>query len=219
MRTKGLSGHELDVVERQVGAIVHLVDDLMDLSRIGRGQIELHKKHIEIADVVARAIETVDPLLKEHGHRLIPLVPESGLRVNVDPSRMAQVIANLLTNAAKYSERGSEITVRAVRDDRRLRLSVEDQGIGIAPEMMPHVFEAFAQARGAVGRSLGGLGLGLAIVRNLVELHDGAVTVHSDGLGTGSTFCVELALDDGVVRARTYKQRVEDDDEEVTTGR
>ena len=196
MRTKGLSSHELDVVERQVGAIVHLVDDLLDLSRIGRGQIELQKEQIEIADVVARALETVDPLMKEHGHRVILLVPESGLRVKADPSRMAQVISNLLTNAAKYSERGSEITLRAVRDDRRLRLSVEDQGLGIAPEMLPHVFEAFAQEHSVVGRSRGGLGLGLAIVRNLVELHDGTVTVHSDGLGTGSTFCVELPVDE-----------------------
>lgn len=196
MRTKGLSSHELDVVERQVGAIVRLVDDLLDLSRIGRGQIELQKEQIEIADVVGRALETVDPLMKEHGHRVILLVPESGLRVKADPSRLAQVISNLLTNAAKYSERGSEITVRAVRDDRRLRLSVEDQGLGIAPEMLPHVFEAFAQEHSVVGRSRGGLGLGLAIVRNLVELHDGVVTVHSDGLGTGSTFCVELPVDE-----------------------
>lgn len=194
MRTKGLSCHELDIVERQVGAIVHLVDDLLDLSRIGRGQIELQKEQIEIADVVARALETVDPLMKDHGHRVILLVPESGLRVKADPSRMAQVISNLLTNAAKYSERGSEITVRAVRDDRRLRVSVEDQGLGIAPDMLPHVFEAFAQEHSVVGRSRGGLGLGLAIVRNLVQLHDGTVTAHSDGLGTGSTFCVELPV-------------------------
>ena len=206
MRTKGLCSHELDVVERQVAAIVRLMDDLLDVSRIGRGQIELQKEQIEIADLVARAIESVDPLLEARQHHLAVLVSGSGLRVNVDPARMAQVIANLLTNAAKYSERGSEITVRAVRDDRHLRLSVEDQGIGIAPEMIAHVFEPFAQARGAVGRSLGGLGLGLAIVRNLVELHDGVVTVHSDGLGTGSTFCVELPVDeDGIVHAATYK--------------
>lgn len=204
MRTKGLSSRELDVVERQVAAIVHLMDDLLDVSRIGRGQIELQKEQVEIAEVVERAIETVDPLLEERQHPLAVLVSGSGLRVNVDPARMARVIANLLTNAAKYSEPGSEITVRAVRDDRHLRLSVEDHGIGIAPEMIPHVFDAFAQARGAVGRSLGGLGLGLAIVRNLVELHGGAVTVHSDGLGAGSTFCVELPVDeDGLFWKRT----------------
>ena len=199
MRTKGLCSHELDVIERQVGAIVRLVDDLLDVSRIGRGQIELRKERIEIADVVAQAIETVDPLLAERRHRLTMLVSRSGLRVNVDPERMAQVIANLLTNAAKYSERGSEITVRAVRHDRHLRVSVEDQGIGIAPDMLPHVFEAFAQERSVVGRSNGGLGLGLAIVRHLVELHDGTVTVHSDGLDSGSTFCVELLVDDSDV--------------------
>jgi signal transduction histidine kinase len=196
MRAKGLCSHELEVAERQVGAIVRLGDDLLDLSRIGRGQIELQKERIEIADLVARAIETVDPLLSECRLRLTVLVPGSGLPVNVDPTRMAQVIANLVTNAAKYSEPGSEITVRAVRDDRHLRLSVEDKGVGIAPEMLPHVFEPFAQERSVVGRSRGGLGLGLAIVRNLVELHDGTVTVHSDGLGTGSRFCVELPVDE-----------------------
>lgn len=202
MRAKGLCSHELDVAERQVGAIVRLGDDLLDLSRIGRGQIELQKERIEIADLVARAIETVDPLLSECRLRLTVLVPGSGLPVNVDPTRMAQVIANLVTNAAKYSEPGSEITVRAIRDDRHLRLSVEDQGVGIAPEMLPYVFEAFAQERSVVGRSRGGLGLGLAIVRNLVELHDGAVTVHSDGPGTGSTFCVELPVDESEIVQR-----------------
>jgi signal transduction histidine kinase len=199
MRTKGLCSRELDIVERQVAAIMRLVDDLLDVSRIGRGRIELRKEPVEIADVVARAIETVDPLLKERRHSLTVRVPPSGLQVNVDPARMAQVIANLLTNAAKYSERGSEITVRAARDDQRLRLSVEDHGIGIAADMLPHVFEAFAQDRSVAGRSRGGLGLGLAIVRDLVGLHDGAVTVHSDGLGAGSTFCVELVVDDGDV--------------------
>lgn len=208
MRTKGLLCHELDVVERQVGAIVRLVDDLLDVSRIGRGQIELHKERIEIAAVVARAIETVDPLLKERRHRLTLLLSGSGLGVNVDPARMAQVIANLLTNAAKYSEPGSEITVRAVRDNRRLRVSVEDHGIGIAPEMLPHVFEAFAQARSAVRLSRGGLGLGLAIVRHLVELHGGAVTVYSEGLDSGSTFCVELPADDGDVVQQGDEQAV-----------
>jgi signal transduction histidine kinase len=199
MRAKGLCSHEFDVVERQVAAVVRLVDDLLDVSRIERGQIEVQKERIEIADVVARAIETVDPLLKERRHRLTLLVAGSGLRVNVDPARMAQVVANLLTNAAKYSEPGSEITVQTVRDDRHVRLSVKDQGIGIAPAMLAHVFEPFAQERNAVRRSRGGLGLGLAIVRKLVELHDGAVTVHSDGLDAGSTFCVELPVDDGDV--------------------
>jgi len=207
MRAKGLCSHELDVAERQVGAIVRLGDDLLDLSRIGRGQIELQKERIEIADLVARAIETVDPLLSECRLRLTVRVPGSGLPVNVDPTRMTQVIANLVTNAAKYSEPGSEITVRAVRDDRHLRLSVEDHGVGIAPEMLPHVFEPFAQERSVVGRSRGGLGLGLAIVRNLVELHDGTVTVHSDGLDTGSTFCVELPVDESEIVQRRNVER------------
>ena len=197
MRSKGLCSHELDVVERQVGAVVRLVDDLLDVSRISRGQIELQKERVEVANVVARAIETVDPLLAERRHRLTVLVPESGLPVDVDPARMGQVIANLLTNAAKYSEPESEITVRAERDEQWVRISAEDRGIGIAADMLPHVFEPFAQERSAVRRSRGGLGLGLAIVRNLVEHHGGKVTVRSEGLGLGSTFCVELPTADG----------------------
>jgi signal transduction histidine kinase len=186
-----------EMMERQVHHLVRLVDDLLDVSRISRGQIELQKERVEVANVVARAIETVDPLLAERRHRLTVLVPESGLTVYVDPARMGQVIANLLTNAAKYSEPGSEITVRAERDEQWVRISAEDRGIGIAADMMPHVFEPFAQERSAVRRSRGGLGLGLAIVRNLVEHHGGKVTVRSEGLGLGSTFCVELPTADG----------------------
>lgn len=197
MRSKGECSHEMEVIERQVGAIVRLVDDLLDVSRIGRGQMELQKERVEVAQVVARAIETVDPLLAERRLRLTVLVPESGLRVDVDPARMGQVIANLLSNAAKYSEPESEITVQAQRNEQWIRISTQDRGIGIAAGMLPHVFEPFAQERSAVRRSRGGLGLGLAIVRNLVENHGGKVTVHSDGLGLGSTFSVELPAADG----------------------
>lgn len=196
MRTRGVSCHELDVIDRQIAVIRRLVDDLLDVSRIGRGQIELRKEPIEIAEVIARAIETADPLLKERQQQLAMLVPARGLRAEVDSARMAQVFANLITNASKYSERGSEITIRATRDHRRVTVSVEDHGIGIAAEMLPLVFEAFAQERSAARRSRGGLGLGLAIVRHLVTLHEGAVTAHSDGLGSGSTFSVALPLDD-----------------------
>lgn len=200
MRVKGLCTRELDVVERQVNVLVRLVDDLLDVARIGHGQLELRKERVGMSDLVTRARETVDSLLTEREHRLALLVSGPGLHVNVDPARMTQVIANLLTNAAKYSERGSEITVRAERNDQQVRISVEDRGIGIAADMLPHVFEAFAQERSAVRRSRGGLGLGLAIVRNLVEAHGGRVTAHSDGLGSGSTFSVDLpAANDGDV--------------------
>jgi len=197
-----LCSHELDVVDRQVKTIIRLVDDLLDLSRTGRGLIELRKESIEIAVVVARAAETVDPLLTERRQRLRILVPASGLRVTVDPARMAQVVANLLTNAAKYSDWGAEITIRALSADGRVRLSVEDAGIGIAPDRLAHVFEPFAQEESAVPRSNGGLGLGLAIVRTLVDLHGGTVTVQSDGVGAGSTFCVELPADASEVGGR-----------------
>jgi signal transduction histidine kinase len=202
MRVKGLRSHELDVVERQVSVLTRLVDDLLDVSRIGRTQVDLRNERVEMSDLVARARETVDPLLNERGQRVALCVSGPGLRVNVDPARMTQVLANLLTNAAKYSERGSEITVRSERHEQWVRVSIEDRGIGIAPEMLPHVFEPFAQERSAVRRSRGGLGLGLAIVRNLVEAHGGRVVVHSDGPGSGSTFSVELpAADDDLARS------------------
>lgn len=196
MRTKGVVSHELDVMDRQIAIMVRLIDDLLDVSRIARGQIELHKERIAIAEVVGRAVESVDPLLKERQQRLTVLVPATGLDASVDPARMTQVFANLLTNAAKYSERETEITVRAVREDHHLRVSVEDHGIGIPTDMLPHVFDAFAQEPSAARRSRGGLGLGLAIVRHLVTLHDGGVTAHSDGLGSGSTFSVVLPVND-----------------------
>jgi signal transduction histidine kinase/DNA-binding response OmpR family regulator len=192
MRLKGQHSREQDILERQVRHLTRLVDDLLDVSRITRGKIELQKQRIPLADIVARAIETANPLLELRQHRLVVDVPRSSLEVDADPDRMAQVVANLLTNASKYSDVGSEIRIFAQSQDGVVRLSVKDRGIGIAADMLDHVFDLFVQHPQTLERSRGGLGLGLTIVRNLVEQHGGTVVAKSAGPGKGSEFVIEL---------------------------
>ncbi len=185
---------ERAIIERQAQHLVRLVDDLMDVSRITRGKVELTCERVELAEVIAKAIELSSPMLELREHTLTVDVAVRGLAIDADPSRMAQVVANLLTNAAKYTEKNGRVAIRAWRergsDD--VLISVRDNGMGIAPEMLPRVFDMFVQERQALDRSQGGLGLGLTIVRSLVELHGGRVDARSDGLGHGSTFTVRL---------------------------
>ncbi len=194
LRLRGVDAGERErtIIERQVTHLVRLVDDLLDVSRITSGKIELRRRPIELSDIVAKAIETASPLLEQQRHRLRVHVPGHGLRVHGDLDRLAQVVANLLTNAAKYTEAGGEITIRGEDEDGEIVLQVRDTGIGIAPDTLPKVFERFVQDRQASERSQGGLGLGLAIVRSLVALHDGTVSAESAGLGHGATFTVRL---------------------------
>jgi len=195
MRLRGVRGadREREIIERQVKHVVGLVDDLLDVSRITRGAIELKRDQIQLAEVVARAIEQASPLIEERRHRLRVEVP-SDLDVFADSGRLSQVVANLLTNAAKYTEPGGEIEVYAERRDDHVWLCVRDNGVGVNPAMMPFVFDAFAQERQQSDRSRGGLGLGLAIVKSLVEAHGGTVTLHSDGHGRGTECIVCLPL-------------------------
>jgi signal transduction histidine kinase len=194
LRTDLGAERERAVIERQVHHLVGLVDDLLDVSRITRGKVELRVEPVEIADVVARSIEVVSPLLEEHRHVLAIDVPR-GLIVRGDPARLAQVVSNLLTNAAKYTPSGGRIAVTAARDDGdQLALRVTDNGLGIEPAMLRRVFEPFAQERQSIDRARGGLGLGLAIVDNLVKLHGGTVTAASEGRGRGSELTVRLPL-------------------------
>ncbi len=194
LRLRGVQAGDRErvVIERQVRHLVGLVDDLLDVSRITRGKIRLNRKPIQLSDAVAKGIELASPLLEQHQHDLIVAVPTDGLGVRADPERLAQVISNLLTNAAKYTPSGGQIRVSAVRDGDEVVLHVRDTGIGITEEMLPRIFDLFAQDRQAIDRAQGGLGLGLAIVRSLVALHEGSVTVHSDGRGCGSEFIVRL---------------------------
>jgi len=182
---------ERAVIERQVKHLVHLVDDLLDVSRLTGGKVELHCEPIDLADVVARAVEMVSPLLEKKAHHLSVDVPR-GLLIDGDATRLAQVVGNLLINAAKYTPARGSISVIGELHGAMVSLRVRDTGIGISAEMLPHVFDLFAQDRQAVDSSEGGLGLGLAIVRSLVTMHGGTATARSEGAGRGSELAVEL---------------------------
>jgi signal transduction histidine kinase/ActR/RegA family two-component response regulator len=197
MRLRGHASREQDVLERQVSHLSRLVNDLLDVSRITRGRIELHRTQVELSEVVTRAVEVVSPLLEHSHHALEVQVPAQGLLLFADVGRLAQVVSNLLTNAVKYSDPHSRISVRAERAGAIVRICVRDHGIGIAGEMLDGIFEAFVQQPQSIERARGGLGLGLAIVRSLVEQHGGSVRAQSEGVGLGSEFIVELpAADD-----------------------
>jgi signal transduction histidine kinase/ActR/RegA family two-component response regulator len=179
------------IIRRQVKHLVRLVDDLLDVSRITRGKVTLHLEIVDVATVVAKAVEIASDLLEQRRHRLVVDVPP-GLLVSGDPVRLAQVVANLLTNAARYTPPGGNVEVRAAREGDRIRLAVKDDGRGLDPELLPTVFDAFVQAPRTPDRQEGGLGLGLALVKSLVALHGGKVEALSEGAGRGSTFVVEL---------------------------
>ncbi|MFI4942050.1 MAG: ATP-binding protein [Burkholderiales bacterium] len=194
LRLSGASQRELSIIDRQVKHVVGLVDDLLDIARITRGMVTLETERIEISRTVARAAEMVGPLLEGRRQALAIEVPSSGLEVVADPARLRQVLVNLLTNAAKYSDQGAPIRVVGERRGDSVVLRVIDRGVGIAPEMLDRVFDLFTQQPQARDRAQGGLGIGLAIVRNLVRLHGGTVAARSAGLGKGSEFEVELPL-------------------------
>jgi signal transduction histidine kinase/CheY-like chemotaxis protein len=213
MRLKKVTGadRELSSIERQVKHLVSLVDDLLDVSRVTRGTIQLHKSRIHLGDAVARALEIASPLLEERRHHLEIEVPRTdAFELDADIDRVAQVLANLLTNAAKYTDPGGRICVTASRTDADIVVRVRDTGIGISPGMLPRVFDCFAQESQGKDRSQGGLGLGLAIVKSLVELHSGHVRAWSDGVGSGAEFEVclpapssgEAAIKVGGIRRR-----------------
>ena len=183
---------ERAVIERQTNHLVALVDDLLDVSRVAEGKIQLRRQPVQMAEVVARAIETASPLIEQKRHVLELDVPATGLAVLADPSRCAQVVANLLTNAAKYTEPEGRLSVRAWRDGDDVAVQVRDNGIGISAEMLGSVFDLFVQERQALSRSQGGLGLGLTIAKSMVALHGGRLQAHSEGIGRGSTFTMHI---------------------------
>jgi signal transduction histidine kinase/ActR/RegA family two-component response regulator/PAS domain-containing protein len=186
------SAREQEVIERQVKHLTRLVDDLLDVSRIERGKVELSKRPVQLAEIVAKAVEIASPLLEQRRHRLELNVSPTGLPLLADETRVAQVVANLLTNAARYTDEGGSITISATRDKKEITLRVRDNGIGMSPELLPRVFDLFVQGPRTAERRQGGLGLGLSLVRSLVALHGGNVEAHSDGLGKGSEFVVRL---------------------------
>ncbi len=189
-----IDGRARAVIERQVRHLVRLVDDLLDVSRFTRGRIELKREPVETSQVISRAIEIASPLLEQRAHHLTMDFPSEGLVVNGDPVRLAQVIANLLTNAAKYTEPHGRIAVAAKRRDRQVVISVRDSGVGISPDLAPKMFDLFVQGEQTLDRAQGGLGIGLTIAKSLVELHGGTIRASSEGLGHGSQFELTLPL-------------------------
>ena len=183
-----------EVIERQVQHMALLLDDLLDVSRITRGRLELRRERVALASVVDTALETARPLLDEHRQTLTLNMPANAVWLDADPLRLAQVVANLLTNAAKYSEPGGHVTLTAGRQDGALAISVRDTGIGIESGLLPRVFEMFSQVKNSLDRAQAGLGIGLALVKGLVELHEGTVEATSEGLGKGAEFIVRLPL-------------------------
>jgi PAS domain S-box-containing protein len=183
-----------EMMGRQVQHMVRLIDDLLDLSRISRGKIQLRKELVELATVLHNAIETSRPLIEAARHDLAVTLPPTRIWLDADPTRLAQVVANLLNNAAKYTREGGRIWLSAGQEGDTAIIRVRDNGIGIPREMLPRIFDMFAQVDTALGRSQGGLGIGLTLVRSLVEMHHGTVEAQSEGAGKGSEFIVRLPV-------------------------
>jgi signal transduction histidine kinase len=190
-------GWALEVIERQVGHMALLLDDLLDVSRISRGKLELRLAPVELRNVVDAAVETAWPLIDTRKHRLDVLLPEHPVRLMVDPVRMAQVLSNLLSNAAKYTDPGGVIRVRVEEQAGRLLLHVRDNGIGLTAESLESIFGMFSQVASAAHHAQGGLGIGLALSRGLVQLHGGTLEARSEGPGCGSEFTVSLPVAGG----------------------
>jgi PAS domain S-box-containing protein len=198
--TEGLGAEKLlPMMERQVEHLVRLVDDLIEISRISKGKIELKKERCDLAGILRDAIETSRPHIEAADQRLIVELPSSPVTLDADPVRLAQVFANLLNNAAKYSDEGGRIWLKAGQVGEEALVSVRDEGAGIEADMLPRVFDLFAQANGVSRHGRGGLGVGLALARGLVQLHGGSAFGYSDGPGQGSEFTVRLPMDAAIV--------------------
>jgi PAS domain S-box-containing protein len=183
-----------DVIARQVKVMVRLIDDLLDVSRISRNQLDIRKERVELAAVVESAVESSRPLIRQCGHELTVSLPPEALRLEADPVRLAQVFSNLLNNAAKYTNWGGHIRLTAEREGSDAVVTVRDDGIGIPGDMLDRIFEMFTQVDRSLERSQGGLGIGLTLVRRLVDMHDGSIEARSNGPDAGSEFVVRLPL-------------------------
>jgi PAS domain S-box-containing protein len=183
-----------DIIDRQARQLVRLVDDLLDVSRISRGKIDLQKQRANLTMIVESAVESSRPLVDANGHRLSVRLPDDAIEIDADITRLSQVLQNLLNNAAKYTPPGGKIELDAEREDGQVRIRVKDNGVGIPADMLTRVFEMFTQVDRRIERSSGGLGIGLTLVRRLVELHGGRVEAFSEGPGRGSEFVVHLPI-------------------------
>jgi PAS domain S-box-containing protein len=202
MRKTGSADKQLawcrDVIDRQVAQMSHLLEDLLDVSRYARSKLTLRRDALDIANVIEQAIEIARPWIDQGGQAFEVILPPDRTVINGDLTRLAQVISNLLINAAKYTASDGKIRLSVLKQNEEVVVSVKDDGIGLAPEDLPRVFEMFSQVPSAKGHSHGGLGIGLSLARGLVEMHGGSLTAHSTGLGNGSEFVVRLPLTHGI---------------------
>lgn len=189
-----LDGEHAHLIERQSQHLSRLVNDLLDLSRVAAGKIVLKREIIDLREIVAQSVRAVKPGAAKHGLDIVVTQPQEAVTVDADPIRVDQIVTNLLTNAIKYTPSGGHVSLTLGKDGADAFLNVSDNGVGIAPERIGGIFELFAQAENAIGRAQGGMGIGLALVRNLVHLHDGKVEAKSEGLGKGSSFEVRFPL-------------------------
>jgi CheY-like chemotaxis protein len=183
-----------DMMDRQLSHMVRLIDDLLDISRINRNKMELRRVRVALSEVMASAVETAQPMIDEAGHELTVSLPQQPIYLDADLTRLAQVVSNLLTNSAKYTLHGGRIWLSAERQGPEVIVSVRDTGIGIPAASLETIFDMFSQVDRSIERSTGGLGIGLALVRGLVEMHGGSVKAFSEGEGKGSTFMVTLPI-------------------------
>jgi signal transduction histidine kinase len=182
------------MMERQIGQMVRLIDDLLDVSRITRSKLQLVPERVDVRSVVEAAVEISRPQIEKAELTLTVALPPKELVITADRVRLAQILSNLLNNAAKYTEPGGSVRLAVERVKDQVVFRVKDTGIGIPPDLLPQVFELFTQVDRSLNRSQGGLGIGLALVRRLVEMHGGTVEAHSDGLGRGAEFIVRLPI-------------------------
>ena len=198
------------MAERQVQYMSRLIDDLMDVSRISRGMVVLRKEAVDLGPIVVRSVEAARPSMVERSHELIVSIPDEPLLVEGDPMRLEQVLANLLSNAARYTDPGGRVCLTLSREEDQAMVRVEDTGIGIDPSVLPEIFGLFVQGERRLDRSRGGLGIGLSLVKSLVEMHGGSVTAHSEGPGRGSAFVVRLPALDAVRDGGAWLPRSDD---------
>ena len=182
------------IIQRQSVHLSRLVDDLLDVSRITQGRIELQQEPVNLATVISQALETVEPLLRDNRHKVFVAAGHGPVYVKADPARLVQCVANILTNSAKYTDPGGEIRLEMRSDGRHASITVADNGVGIPAELLPRIFDLFVQSKRSLDRSQGGLGIGLSLVRRLIEMHEGSVTATSEGPGRGARFEVILPV-------------------------
>ncbi len=191
---QGVESSTVELMQGQLRHLVRLVDDLLDMSRIIRGRIQVRKETARLNDIVERSLDAARPLIEAQNQKLTVSVPSSIIWLDADPVRVSQVITNLLSNAAKYTEKGGRIWLTVQREEDQAVISVRDNGIGIDKTLLPHVFDLFTQGDRSLARSQGGLGIGLTIVKKLVEMHGGKVEAHSEGIGQGSEFTIRMPV-------------------------